>query len=48
MSINPNETVVVPFTRKRNIKGLKEPILFSKMIQLSSEGKYLRVTLERD
>jgi hypothetical protein len=29
--------VVMPFTRKRTIKGLKEPILFNKMIQLSSE-----------
>jgi hypothetical protein len=34
LSINPNKTVVIPFTRKRDIK---EPILFGKMIQLSSE-----------
>jgi hypothetical protein len=26
LSINPNKTVVIPFTRKRNIKELKEPI----------------------
>jgi hypothetical protein len=39
--------VVTPFTRKRNIKGLREPILFSKRIQLSSEVKYLGVTLDK-
>jgi hypothetical protein len=39
--------VVIPFTRKRNIKGLKEPILFSKMIQLYSEVKYLGITLDK-
>jgi hypothetical protein len=38
-SINPNNTVIIPFTRKRNIKGLKEPILLSKTIQLSSKVK---------
>jgi hypothetical protein len=32
--------VIITFTRKRNIEGLKEPILFNKMIQLSSEVKY--------
>jgi hypothetical protein len=39
--------VVIPFTRKRNIKGLKKPILFSKTIQLSSEVKYLGLTLNK-
>jgi hypothetical protein len=33
--------VVIPFTRKRNIKGLKEPILFRKTTQLPGEVKYL-------
>jgi hypothetical protein len=46
-SIDPNKTVVMPFTRKRNIKGLREPILFSKRIQLSNEVKYLGVTLDK-
>jgi hypothetical protein len=45
LSINPNLMVVIPFTRKRNIKRLREQILFSKRIQLSSEVKYLAVTL---
>jgi hypothetical protein len=47
LSINPKKTVIIPFARKRNIKGLKEPILFSKMIQLSSEVKYLGITLDK-
>jgi hypothetical protein len=47
LCINPNKTVTIPFTRKRNINGLKEPILFCKMIQLSSEVKYLGLTLDR-
>jgi hypothetical protein len=38
---------VILFTRKRNIKGLKESIIFGKMIQLSSEVKYLQVTLDK-
>jgi hypothetical protein len=44
---NPNRTVVIPFTRKRNIKGLREAILFSKSIQLSSKLKYPIVTLDK-
>jgi hypothetical protein len=35
----------VPFTRKRDIRELKEPTLFSKTIQLSTEVKYLGLTL---
>jgi hypothetical protein len=37
----------MPFTRNRTIKGHKEPILFNKMIQLSSEVKYLGITLDK-
>jgi hypothetical protein len=47
LSINSKKTVVIPFTRKRNIKELKEPILFNKRIQLSSEVKYLVITIEK-
>jgi hypothetical protein len=39
--------VVIPFTKKRTIRGLKEPTLISKMIQLSSEVKYLGITLDK-
>jgi hypothetical protein len=47
LSINPNKTDVIPFTRNRNIKGIKEPILFGKRIQLSSEVKYRGVILAK-
>jgi hypothetical protein len=46
LSINPNETVLIPFTRKRDIIGLKEPALFSKTVQLPSEFKHLGLTLD--
>jgi hypothetical protein len=46
LSINPNRMVILPFTRKRNIKGLKEQILFSKTIQLSSEVNYLGLKID--
>jgi hypothetical protein len=39
--------VIMPFTRKRNIKGLTEPILFNKRIQLPSEVKYLGITINK-
>jgi hypothetical protein len=39
--------VIIPFTRKRNTKGLKTPILFNKMVQLSSEVKYLGLILDK-
>jgi hypothetical protein len=47
LSINPNKMVIIPFTRKRDIKGLKEPILFSKTIQICSEVKDLGITLDK-
>jgi hypothetical protein len=47
LSFNPIKTVVITFTRNRNIKGLTEPILFCKMLQLSSEVKYLGITLDK-
>jgi hypothetical protein len=47
LSINPNKTVVIPFTRRRNFEGLKEPVLFGEKIQLSNEVKYLGITLDK-
>jgi hypothetical protein len=47
VSINPNKTVVIPITRKRDIRELKEPILFNNTIQLSSTVKYLRLILDK-
>jgi hypothetical protein len=42
--INHNEGVLVSFTRKRDIMGLKEPPLFSKTVQLPSESRHLGLT----
>jgi hypothetical protein len=39
LHFNRNKTVVIPFTRKRKLKGLKEPTPFNKTIQLTSEVK---------
>jgi hypothetical protein len=39
--------VIIPFTRKRVIRGLKERIFFSKTIQLSSKFKYFGLTLDK-
>jgi hypothetical protein len=47
LSINPSKTVKVPFTKKRVLKGLKELILLGKTIQLSTEVKYLGLTLDK-
>jgi hypothetical protein len=47
LSINPNKTVIIPFTRRKNMKNLKEPVLFNKTIQLSSDVKYLGLTLDK-
>jgi hypothetical protein len=47
LSINPIKTVVIPFTRRRNLKGLKEPVLFGEKIKLSNEVKYLGITLDK-
>jgi hypothetical protein len=43
----PNKTIIITFTRKRDIRGLEEPTIFNKRIQLSSELKYLGLTLEK-
>jgi hypothetical protein len=45
--IIPKKMVVIPFTRKRNIKGPKEPILFNKRIQLSNKIKYLGIIIDK-
>jgi hypothetical protein len=47
LSIYPNKTVIIPFTRRREMTGLKEPILFNETIQLSSEVKYLGIILDK-
>jgi hypothetical protein len=38
---------VISFTRKKEIRGLKEQTLFNKTIQLPSEVKYLGLTSDK-
>jgi hypothetical protein len=37
--------MIVPFTRKRYLRGLKEPTLLGHTMQLTTEVKYLGITL---
>jgi hypothetical protein len=39
--------VNIPLTRKRKKRGLRELILFNKVSQLSSEVKFLGITLDK-
>jgi hypothetical protein len=39
--------VIVPFTRKRDLRGLREPTLSGHKLQLTTEVKYLRLTLDK-
>jgi hypothetical protein len=39
--------VIIPLARNWSIRGLRKPTLFSKTIQLSTEVKYLGVTLDK-
>ena len=48
ISINPQEIVTVPFTRNRNLRGLKEPTLSGHKLQLTTKIKYLGLTLYQD
>jgi hypothetical protein len=45
LSINPQKIMVVPFTRKRDLRGLKEQTLSGHKLQLATEVKYLGLTL---
>ena len=47
MSINPQKMVVVPFTKKRKLDGLRAPTLQGEIIQFSKEAKYVGVTLDK-
>jgi len=41
LSINPQKMVSVPFTKKRDLRGLEEPTLSGHTLQLTTEVKYL-------
>jgi hypothetical protein len=48
LSINPQKMVTVPFTRKRDLRGLlKEPTLSGHTLQLTTKVKYLGLILDK-
>jgi hypothetical protein len=47
LSINPQKIVIVPFTWKRALRGLKEPTLSGHTLQLTTEVRYLGLILNK-
>jgi hypothetical protein len=47
LSINPQKMVIVPFIRKRDLRGLKESTLSGHKLQLTTEVRYLTLTLDK-
>jgi hypothetical protein len=47
-SINPNKTVIIFLTRKRDIRGHAEPNRFNNTIPASRDVKYLRLRLDKE
>ena len=48
ISINPQEIVTVPFTRNRNLRGLKEPTLSGQTLQLTPKVRYIGLILANE
>jgi len=46
LSFNPQKMVIVPFTRRRDLRGLNEPTLLGHALQLTTKVKYLGFILE--
>lgn len=47
LSISPQKTVIVPFTRERDLSGLKKLTLPGHKPQLTTEVRYLGLILDR-
>ncbi|GJQ68063.1 hypothetical protein Trydic_g16769 [Trypoxylus dichotomus] len=47
LSINSGKTMIIPFTRKRNISNMKAIRLDGTLIECKSEVKYLGITLDK-
>jgi len=47
LSINPQKMMIVPFTRKRDLRGLKVPTLLGHTLQLTTKVKYLGIILDK-
>jgi len=48
LSVSPQKMLTVLFTRKRDLRGLKEPTLSGHKLQLSTEVRYLRLILDKE
>jgi hypothetical protein len=46
LTVNPDKTGLVVFTRKRNLPGFFQPCLFGRKLQRSMSVKYLGVILD--
>jgi len=46
--INPQKRVIVPFTRMRDLRGLKEPTLSGYTLQMTTQVKYLGLILDKE
>ena len=46
-SVNPQKTVVVPFTNRRDLWGLRSLRLGDSLLEYSESVKYLTITLDR-
>ncbi|XP_048478231.1 uncharacterized protein LOC125488794 [Plutella xylostella] len=47
LSVNASKTIIVPFTRRRILDGLRPPVLFGETVNFSKEAKYLGVILDQ-
>nr|CAH7763723.1 unnamed protein product [Callosobruchus chinensis] len=46
LSVSQSKTIMVPFTKQRNAKIIRAPILFGNQIEVSREVKYLGIKLD--
>ncbi|XP_048484155.1 uncharacterized protein LOC105391530 [Plutella xylostella] len=47
LSVNASKTIIVPFTRRRILDGLRPPDFFGETVNFSKEAKYLGVILDQ-
>ena len=45
--VNSIKLALIPFTNKKNLKGLKTPTFFNKQLQIDSSVKYLGLILHK-
>jgi hypothetical protein len=47
LPMNPQKMSVVPFTQRRDLRGLKEPVLSGHTLRLTTEVRYHVITLDK-